>query len=330
MSRPRGRGSRRDKSARSLKENAKAELILRLAVSSHSIDLSDRSSKSQASLLNELISEGTVEPLAQDGDQARLVPGLKGFRAAFITCDNCGKSGDLLRTRYAREAIGEGLLDEVARDTIYVSILCLLRLLTYSNAELRADPSLNNLAEIIIESEGGSEALEGITLSLDEAGFYGYLDFYLGGVAPKELDAERTVLLEQLAQKDVELFFGTDGPISGLSEGLKSLLYPRAEREELLRILERSRSAMRLLLLIRESRSALFVSAALRQVLPLLVLLFELFAIADPATCDMGRRRAWSKQVGALIEQSSRRMPSPSPLLLVMRDRMLADTMAER
>jgi hypothetical protein len=111
-----------------------------------------------------------------------------------------------------------------------------------------------------------------------------------------------------------------------VADGFTLLLFPPDERAELFGLLRSSPSAMRVMLSARETRVGSFIASSIVQVLPLLERLFQFFARMSADMCDWERKQLVEKELEALVEDRIRAMPRPTPLLRVLKGRLLADS----
>jgi len=255
----------------------------------------------------------------------RLVEGPEAFKAVFLLCDRGDRGTELLRTEYAQGCIGPQTIHQATKELVFACILALLRLLTASNSEVREDNFLGDLSASLGQRSEAPLILGGISDSLEEVGFPEFLNFSLEGSAGEDAEAEKRDILRQMAQRDVELFFGRDPPLVSLAAAFEALLFPVVERRELLMVLSSSPSALRLVLIARETRSSSFISAALTQALPLLGHLFQLFARQDMADCSPETRRNRDEEVLEIVREGADVLPRPSPVLRVLHNRASAD-----
>jgi|GEM_PF-3244965 len=328
---------KRGKAKQAIKQNAREEglkvaIILQLTQAEQ--DVQEIRDAMQRDIAPSQL-DRALEALQQSGMVERRGNGEKGsfilednfaqLKQIFLFCDRHEKAIQILGSPWMQKRINEAMLCDVTKDTVFATIQSVLRLLTSSNLEVQQDLFLSDLYNAIGQNEETYLSLGGIAGSLDEVGFMEYLQLSLSSVSEEDISMEKQVLIEQMAERDIHMFFGPDPPLPSLAEAFQSILFPKEERRELLSVLKASPSALRIILSARETRSGSFVSAAVLQTLPLLEHLFQLFAIADLKSCDSEKRRALDDELLSLLRDRMDRIPRPSPLLRVLKGRMLAD-----
>ena len=274
-----------------------------------------------------LEAEGMVKRLEERGRVVLLLPeAYPQLKRLFHLCDRAGRVQELMRTDWLRSRIDERLLKEMTKDQVFASIVTILRLLTTSHQEAEQDPFLSDLEAYLFQDEESYLSLGGISGALDDIGFMEFLQFNLSGVESDDLGIRRLEVLEQMADRDIEMFFGNGAPKLSVAEHFVSLLLPTEERSELFNILRCSPSALRIMLSARETRAGSFIAASTMQTLPLLERLFRMFADLDMRSCDGQMKGVAQEELASLVADRLMKMPRPSPLLKVLKGRMLADT----
>jgi hypothetical protein len=248
------------------------------------------------------------------------------LKRVFHRVERVGRSAELMHSPWFGETIGEEAIGGITQDLVFASIWTVLRLLTSSHDEVEADPFLSDMERYLIEDEESYLSLGGISGVLDEIAFIDFLQFGLGDAVGEDREIRKQEILEQMAERDIALFFDEGSKGIRVAEDLKLLLFPPYERGELFTVLRSSPSALRVMLSARETRAGSFIAASTIQVLPLLERLFHLFAEAQD-TCDERRKEMAENELSTLVEYRLRTMPRPSPLLKVLKGRLLADSL---
>ncbi|HTY47254.1 MAG TPA: hypothetical protein VMB46_06270 [Methanomassiliicoccales archaeon] len=233
-------------------------------------------------LMPVLASLGLVEQMSTGG--YRIPKSPIAFENAFHIADGNGLGIEFLETPYAQAMINERLLRHITRDAFYRSVLAVLRILT-DEEESAKNGGVEEVMDAAEQQDESYLSLMAIAGALDEVGFKDYLGFALGETRSAQERQERRIeALEEMAQRDVQMFFGPDPILPSAAECLESVLFPPAKRMDAIELLRTSPESLRMLLPMDLDEAPM--PEAVVCLLPILEHLFTIFVRADLLRCN--------------------------------------------